>query len=241
MKIVVYTAITNQKDKINIHQVYDDADFMLFIDEDMRRSFLCKYKGIPIDTSIKKMQIKDSKWQLRPACMDFEDPIRNAKIHKVLAHKYFPEYDYSLWMDGNCALNIPIKVLIEKYLYSADIAFFQHPEGYCLYQEAKTCIEAGFDDDNIIKNQITKYKKEGYPENHGLSAGTIILRRHNRQVQEFNEIWWNEICQFSRRDQISLDYALWKSRVFANYFQEPWLWWDDSLFIYNRHLKENYC
>jgi len=52
-----------------------------------------------------------------------------------------------------------------------------------------------------------------------LSCTTYILRRHTGKVEEFNRLWWEEICKGSRRDQLSFDYALWKMEMKANWFE----------------------
>ena len=39
----------------------------------------------------------------------------------------------------------------------------------------------------------------------------IIARWHNRKVRALCELWWQEYVQGSRRDQLSLSYAIWKS------------------------------
>ena len=186
-KIVVYTAITGSKDHLKDEQITGKADFICYSDKD-------------IDSKI---------WTIRPACGLFNDDNRNAKIHKVLAHQYIDEYDYSIWIDGNIYLNIPPEELIERYLKNSDIAVFNHFQNRgCLYKEAETCIQLKRDDYETIYEQVTRYKEKGYPEDNGLYEGTVILRRHTNKVKAFNNSWWSEICRHSRRDQISFNFVL---------------------------------
>ena len=49
-----------------------------------------------------------------------------------------------------------------------------------------------------------------YPLNNGLRSGFLIVRRHTPKIAKFNELWWNEVDRGSVRDQLSIDYALWK-------------------------------
>lgn len=199
-KMVVYTSITGNYDilKEQPASAREGVDFVAFLDK-------------PIQTAT---------WQVRGAHNEFKDPNRNAKIHKILSHIYFPEKEYSLWVDGSVTIefNFPAERLAEIFLNDADIALFRHSERNCLYQEANVCIQRRLDDPEIIRNQVKRYTQEGYPSNVGLGECTILLRRHNQKVREFNEAWWEEIKRGSKRDQISFNYVARKLGVKIRYF-----------------------
>jgi hypothetical protein len=108
---------------------------------------------------------------------------------------------------------VPLQDLIDRFLRDSDIAMFKHYKRDCIYDEAKVCKKMKLDDPGIIDRQMAKYKKEGYPAKNGLNEGTIILRRHTKKIEEFNNLWWSEISSGSRRDQLSLNYCLWKLRL----------------------------
>jgi hypothetical protein len=40
-------------------------------------------------------------WQIRPLAYSQLDNIRNARWHKTHPHVLFPEYEVSVWVDGN--------------------------------------------------------------------------------------------------------------------------------------------
>jgi hypothetical protein len=158
-------------------------------------------------------------FELRQVCQKFSEPNRNAKIHKMLPHIYFPRASYSLWIDGNIELGSLLPTtFIEQSLEEADVAVFHHTRRRCLYSEASTCIEAKLDNPNIIMAQVVRYTQEGYLGGQGLASGSIILRRHTPRVASFNECWWKEIQRGSRRDQISLNYAAHMTQVRLAYF-----------------------
>jgi len=125
--------------------------------------------------------------------------------------------------------------LAESFLSGADIAVFAHAERYCLYQEAAHCIHRHKDDPEVIRRQVSRYTQEGVPANYGLAECSILLRRHTKQVREFNELWWNEILAGSVRDQISFPYVAWKTGIKVNYI--PGAVWDGSLFRRRKHLN----
>ena len=73
-----------------------------------------------------------------------------------------------------------------------------------MYVEAETCKEQRRDDPKIIDEQIAAYKKMGFPKRTGLYATYMIARKHNdRALALLNEEWWEHLCRYSRRDQIS--------------------------------------
>lgn len=199
--IVVYTAITGGYDNLKTQpeSATKDVDFIAFVDE--------AYPENPT-------------WDFLPVHKEFSDPNRNAKIHKVMPHLYFPNKEYSLWIDGSVSIefSFDLKRLIEIYLKDADLAIFRHPERNCIYAEASTCIQRKLDNPEVIIKQIKKYTTNKYPPNAGLVEATIILRRHTKQVKEFNEAWWNEIKNGSKRDQISFNYVAKQVGLKYSYF-----------------------
>ncbi len=138
-------------------------------------------------------------------------------MHKCLTPD-FNKYKYSLWIDGNTSLKTEPEHLI-KYL-KTDIACFRHPDRDCIYKEAEVCKEWGLADPEYADEQMRRYREEGYPKHNGLAATTYVLRRHTKEVEEFNNLWWSEICRGSKRDQLSFNYCLWKMGMEASYFPE---------------------
>ena len=190
--IAVYTAITNNRDFLKDEQVIDGADFICFTDDS---------------------SLKSKVWDIRKVSNISKDPNRNAKIHKILAHKYL-DYDYSIWIDGSVSLLMEPEYLIKKYLKNNDIAVFTHrDERNCLYKEAKICIDKKLDDVSLIKEQVASYENNNYPADIGLYECTIILRKHTPEIEKLNNQWWAEICRYSRRDQISFNYVVDKLKI----------------------------
>ncbi len=151
-------------------------------------------------------------WETRP--QDARDnPRRTARLLKVLAHKAFPHVEYTLWVDGCLTPLTPMWQLVDRFLYNHDICVFEHLERGCVYRELEACIRMKKDDPAVMRDQVNRYREEGYPYNHGLGETTAVLRRHNKVTQAFNEAWWDEIKRGSMRDQLSFNYVCWKLGV----------------------------
>jgi hypothetical protein len=159
------------------------------------------------------------------------DPTRCARKYKILPHHNFPEYDYSIWIDGNYLVVGDIHGLIEETLRNRNMAYFDHGSSIvdardCVYEEYASLMElerSGSlkDDPAIMKTQVERYRSEGYPTHNGLIFSSILIRRHHaKDVVATMERWCSELSQGSKRDQLSFNYAAWKETLNATVLYE---------------------
>ena len=152
-------------------------------------------------------------WELRGPQWEQRDKRKQARRHKCMAHELFPDAKITLWVDG-CLTPTQSVVDMAGYLLNGyDLCTFEHQERNCVYQEVEACIRLKKDAPDLIRSQVARYRAEGYPYHNGLAETTAVLRRHTPQVQKFNELWWEEICNNCVRDQISFDYVCWRLGV----------------------------
>ncbi len=211
--MIVYTAITSGKDTLKENQNTEGAEFVAFLDT-------------PTESKM---------WDIRPVTEISPDPVRNAKQYKLLPHKYF-DTEYSLWIDGSITLLDPMSKLVDLYLKDTDIALHKHYMRSCLYDEAMSCGSYMLDDPEIISKQVARYfAQEKYPRKNGLAECTIILRRHTPKIAELNELWWDEVTNGSRRDQISFNYCCWKLGV--KYTEMEGTVYNSPHFAHEKHTR----
>lgn len=129
----------------------------------------------------------------------------NAKIHKILAHKYITT-PYIVWIDGSITLKKDPRDLI-KLMGNKDFAFFKHPGRDCLFEEANVCVEMGKGNVSEIAEQVREYARQDFKEHSGLSELTCFARKNNPKANAAFEKWWVEVCRFSSRDQLSFPVA----------------------------------
>ena len=208
-KRVIYTAIFGGYDQLPDPTFIPEGwDFICFTDSD----------------------IKSDIWKIVKTPAIYKDPTRNARKCKLLPHRLFPEYEYSLWVDGNIIVRENVNELIEHYLDDCNLAVHDHeqnvldPRG-CVYKEAEAIFYFGQkngnykDDPKLISEQMNRYIAESYPSNNSLAVTMQLLRRHNeKDCIEAMEMWWEEIRYGSKRDQLSFNYSMWKSKMHFNYF-----------------------
>ncbi len=189
--LVVYTAVAGGYDKALPAKPTDGVTYVRFSDSSV---------GAP-------------GWQSRDFTQIASDPVRTAKKPKVLPHLFLQEADWSIWMDGNIQLIAhPSEVIAEVAASGCHIGVFRHPDRSCIYEEAIQCIRRKKDEPDLIIEQMQRYRNSHYPQKNGLAECNVIVRQHNvPAVVAAMKLWWAEIEGGSRRDQLSFNYALWRS------------------------------
>ncbi|MDO5851711.1 MAG: glycosyltransferase [Methanobacteriaceae archaeon] len=192
--LVVYTALTGNYDSIPTPKyINENLDYICFTDNPSLKSNFW---------TIKQMEDLDL------------DPIRKARHYKILPHKYLEDYDYSIWIDSNFVIENDITRYINTYSTENKLLCISHDQRDCLYEEAECCIELKKDDPELIQKQIMKYYKEGYPSHNGLiSSGILFRNHHDKQIINTMNTWYEEVINYSRRDQLSFNYACWKNNT----------------------------
>jgi hypothetical protein len=177
-----------------------------------------KYEGIDYICFTNKV-VKAKPWKVKMAEPKFKDPVRCAKIFKILPHLFLSEYKYSIWIDCNFLVKKNIQEFVYFALKKNNMAIFDHKKTKgdardCIYDELEAIKKLGkktgiFKDNiEVMEKQINRYKNEGYPANNGLIKGGILIRKHNESdVINAMNLWWKEIKFGSRRDQLSFNYV----------------------------------
>lgn len=152
-------------------------------------------------------------WTVRCVSPMHKDARRASRHPKMMPHLYFPDADFTLYIDGNIRLLRSPQTILSHLLLRHDMALFQHPQRTCIYAEAGACIKRKKADPTLIKQQIAAYRREKMPAGFGLTACYVILRRNTPETRLFGEMWWNEYLRFTDRDQLSFDYVRWKMEM----------------------------
>ena len=199
--IVVYTANIGGYDKLaNPGFLNMDFDYVCFSDRKDFRSDVYKPIHLPVMNN---------------------DPHRTSRHPKILPHKYFPQYEYSVYVDANIMVVGNVAELIARHLADKDIMMVRHKERRCVYDEHQACLKLLKDNPKVMSRQMEKYQKEGFPRRNGLCQCGVMIRRHNKpHVAQAMETWWKELQQGSRRDQLSFPYMAWKEKLEYNIMEQ---------------------
>lgn len=199
-KKVIYTVITGGYDTLKNQPKQDGFDFICFTDN---------------------KDLKSDCWEIRqiPEELNNLSNVKKQRCLKILAHKYLPEYDFSVYIDGNVNILGNISDFIKNNCKEEDGYFFigKHPERDCVYDEVNACIKYRKDKPETMKEQVEGYRQEGFPKHYGLAQSCIMFRYHNNpECIKLMEYWWNELKIKSHRDQLSLFYSKWKTNTKIN-------------------------
>jgi hypothetical protein len=177
-KVVVYSSIYGNYDEPKVQPLKDKP--ILFTDN-----------------------IESSAWEIRKVHRAEEHPRMRAKYFKCMPHQVL-DCDISIWIDGSATIKTPyFKEWCLEKLGDNDIALFEHPERDCIYDEANYCQGMPKYRDLPVLIQVMEYMRMKYPRKNGLWACGLLIRRHNKKVQEFNRLWWRHNKKYTYQDQLS--------------------------------------
>jgi hypothetical protein len=189
--LVVYTCITGGYDELlPPRKIEPDIDYICFTDQ---------------------ASLRIAGWEMRPIPRELGGYALANRFAKMHPHILFPEYEYSIYVDGNIEIVGDLRSLSQSALKHSDIALYEHPFRDCIYLEASECAAIGYDWWWRIENQMNTYKENGYPTESGLFECCVIIRRHSvNSVKQLMEAWWNAYQNGIKRDQLSFPYLAWK-------------------------------
>lgn len=198
---MIYSALVGAYDEVSQPAVVDERfDFILFTNEIKERTV-----GV---------------WQIRS--IEYKDPdtTRIARYVKTHPELLLPEYDVSVWID----MNVLIKT---DYLYERIVQLVSegilvssmcHPIRDCIYEEAFSVMHMLVEQEAVVLEWCRHLYKENYPVHIGLCETNVLFRQHKKvEIADFDTLWWNCIRKYSRRDQLSFNYAIWKKGIPCHY------------------------
>lgn len=185
MRKVIYTAIFSNYDTLKEPlQVTNGWEYICFTDQ----------------------KLKSDVWDIvkvNPSA----DSVRAARKIKIMPETVL-EFDECIWMDASFLIKGNADEFVSKA--RVDMMLFKHPERNSLHAEAKACIDRKKDSEFVIKKQMDEYRscEVLFSDLHiSLPATGIIYRRNTWQNEKFGAMWWAQVANYSRRDQLSFGYA----------------------------------
>ena len=214
-KICVYSCITGDYDNVLEIEREEGIDYYLF-------------------TNNKK--IKSNSWKVIYIEDDSLSNVLLARKTKILGHPIVNDnYDIALWMDGAVSFNTKIKDFINHFMKNDDVfVAFRHGERNSIKEECEACVRFCKEDKNKVKNILDFYKKESYPDNNGLIESTVFIKRvKDKKVNETMNLWFDMVKNFTKRDQLSFNYCIYKTDLKVKWINEKVF--DNKWFTWHNH------
>ena len=204
LKKVVFSALIGDYDIISSFNIQMGFDYYLFTDDLSGKFNHTNWTIIPIPEEVRKLNVSRIKKQ------------RFIKLHP---HLYFKDYDLSIYIDSSFKIigdlnSFLIRVLSPKY----NLYFLEHPDRNNIFSEFLAVVSLKKEKESMTNILKERYKNEQFPDDKGLIEGCIIIRKHNEKdsINLMNK-WYEEINNYSHRDQLSFNYVLWKTQFKIKY------------------------
>ena len=218
-KICVYTCITGNYD--NVHEIEkkeEGIDYLLFTNN---------------------KNLKSNTWQIIYIEDSSLDNQRLSRKIKMLGHPIIDQnYDISVWQDASVVFQKKVLEFVQTYLKKNSFAAFVHHARDCIYDEAVACIKKKKDKKEIILEQIEYLRKHKFPEHYGLCEMTVFIKKHHDPiVKKTMKMWFDMVCHYSKRDQLSFMYCAYKNHLKIDLI--PLNVWDNEWFhCYTHNYKK---
>lgn len=202
MKLVLYTVLTGNYDSLKQPELIDTRFDYICFSNDISESNV----GI---------------WKIRKIPGTFPSKQIESRYPKMHPHVLLKDYDYSVYVDANIQIKNEIfyEHVLKKIESKTLLAGVKHPFRNCAYDEAYVVFSYGLEKSPItIIREMRFLKHEKFPEKYGMFEANIILRNHHSEkIIAQCEEWWNMINKYSKRDQLSYSYTLWKHGIPFDY------------------------
>ena len=194
-EIAIVTALCGGKESLSNPTVFHpNADYHAFVSQPHPNATIWNQKHMHSFSN-------DPKYALR----------RNAKIYKIMPHLFLPGYKFYIWVDVSHDVVADPAFICNNLMNNKNFACFKHTQRNCIYEEAKVLLELGYDHKDLLEKQIEFYKSKGYPISNGLFELSAFVVRNTQGTQNVGMKWWDNICRFSSRDQLSFMYSIWEA------------------------------
>ena len=206
-RIAIYTCIIGGYDELQQPAVVQEGfDFICFVGPG------------------EKTQERIGVWEIRELPQRLGNPVLDSRWPKMHPHLALPEYDCSVWIDGNVAIldGTLYRAARTKAVAGVKYSGVTHPDRACSYEEARKCFDMKYLSVFGLLWVWFFLWTRGLPRHAGLNENNLIFRRHNDpQVVALDELWWDRLLHLSRRDQLSLMWCLRRSGLPRDYLLPP--------------------
>lgn len=223
MKIAIYTALTGGYDSLMQPTIIDNRFDYICFSNDIQKDCI----GI---------------WKIRKFEGTFPSKQIESRFPKMYPWKVLPEYEYSVYMDANIRIDSQefYEAVLNKIKNQVSISGIKHPFRDCAYNEGFAVFTYSLEKFLTIIREMRTFRKEGFPRHYGMYEANIILRKHSDEgIRHQCELWWQLINKYSKRDQLSYPYTLWKNGVPFDYLIAEGSSARDCPWLYmKQHIRE---
>ena len=195
MAVIVFTCTLGDTDPLRPARHTPGVKYLCFSDKPVN---VPPYTYIPYD------------------CGDLGPQLASRKLKILADHPELHGSDVTLWHDAAYQLHCDPQTLATSSLRTCDVVAMRHPHRNRIEDEGAAIVTLGYMPADTVAAQIAHYKGQGFSQSAITSTG-FCIRRRTPAVEAWQALWWDEVARWGYRDQMSVDYALWKSEVRIHY------------------------
>ena len=218
-RIVVYSCLIGNYDNVSTFKRQRGYDYILFTDQKIVNT---NWTVRPIPEEVLKLNVSDVKKQ------------RYVKIHP---HKFFRNYDLSLYIDANYIIKGDLDDFIINTMNSIDNIYITHLQfGIDLSHAIHTAKKNKLDNSTLLDIIRKRYNELNIILKKGIvNAGLILRKHHNPECIKLMEKWWEEVEKYSHVDNLGFNYASYMLGVKFLYISYQFTL---DYFDHSNHLKK---
>ena len=196
-KVIVYFCLIGDYDNVTSFNKQKGYDYILFTDQKINNT---NWTIFPIPDSV--LNLKVSK-------------IKKQRYMKIMPHKFFKNYDLSLYIDANYEIKGDLDDYLVNTLNPLDHIYIPHLQfGKGIRQALDNAIEKKLDDVSLLNKIKKRYDSKHFLDKTGIVNAGLMIRYHNTEdCIRLMEKWWREVRDYSHVDGFAFDYAGYETGV----------------------------
>jgi hypothetical protein len=132
------------------------------------------------------------------------DSKKQSRHYKILSHIFLPDYELVCYVDANIVL---LKEPPSRPIWG------KHYSGRTIMQEARQILNLNKEDKTIIDRQMIYYSRHKIKSYPPLMQNGFFVREHSHRINTLHDAWWEQVKEFSYRDQLSLPFVMAKTDI----------------------------
>ena len=218
-KIIVYSCLIGDYDNVTNFNKQKGYDYVLFTDQKFTN---INWKVLPIPKEVQNLNVSDIKKQ------------RYIKIHP---HKFFKNYDLSIYIDANYIIKGDLDDFLKKILNPLDNIYITHLKfGKDLKFAIKKAKINKLDNHTLLDAIEKRYYDVRILRKPGIVNAGLIIRKHLKEdCIALMEKWWEEVERYSHVDDFEFNYAAYMTKIRFLYISYQLTL---EYFGHNKHLKK---
>jgi uncharacterized cupin superfamily protein len=179
-------------------------------DEELADQPVAKSSGLPFICLTDNRDLQSGTWEIRAVEPLFAlDPIRSQRAIKIRPHEYLPDFARSLYVDNSVLLQVEPERIVDCCSGASGFSLPKHRYRETVLDEFLEVERLGLDDEARLFEQLNHYLLDA-PEvlqEQALWTGIMLRDHENAHVRAMLDIWSAHVQRYSRRDQLSINYA----------------------------------